>query len=213
MEEAVKFAKDTFNIDLLLGNNLKLANMVNLIIVNLSNLLKGKVYLPKVIKMDTLTKHVDANYDYSNQTINISKDVFDTQNFPTYKLYKNIFNSNDDLKKYVQYILPDFAMLQNLKETVTHEFGHCCHAGNNIKKYTSKKFDLKKMLKERYEEAEKFFKTHTGVTVGDKKVYAMTSPDEFVAEGFSIMTAEEVRLPDYIRKVYKKLGGYLPKDF
>jgi len=181
MEEAVKFAKDTFNIDLLLGNNLKLANMVNLIIVNLSNLLKGKVYLPKVIKMDTLTKHVDANYDYSNQTINISKDVFDTQNFPTYKLYKNIFNSNDDLKKYVQYILPDFAMLQNLKE--------------------------------RYEEAEKFFKTHTGVTVGDKKVYAMTSPDEFVAEGFSIMTAEEVRLPDYIRKVYKKLGGYLPKDF
>jgi len=212
MNEAIKFAKDTFKIDLQLGDNLKLANMVNLIIVNLSNLLKGKIYLPEVIKLDKLSDNTAGTYQCSTGIIKLSAD-YNTQNLPTYGRYKQVFANNKGYIKYVLENKPEFKIWQDLKETITHEIGHHCHAGNNIEKFASDKFDLKKMLKNRYNDAETFFKKYFGVTAKDEKVYAMHSPQEFVAESFNVMFAKDIKLPDYIRKVYKELGGYLPKDF
>lgn len=214
MPEALNFAKDTFGMKLEMGNNLKLANLVNFIITEISNTCKGKLALPKLLKKENLEKGTTASCVLKdNGVIKISDENYNIKDIPTI----------EQLKKYIAFIkkIPadeveydpvHYKYYEHLFEAIAHELGHFNHAANDIKAYTSPNINFNRLLGKDYHNINEFFIENCG-TVEGGRTYAFDSPEEFVAETFALMMKGDVKIPDRIVEIYKQFKGYIPPSF
>lgn len=206
IEEAVEFARKTFGIKLNVGDNLSFANAVNNILIEASNLCKGKIALPKILKKFKLANTVNGDYAASG-TMRLSEDIYGSLKYASGKGLEGFF---EILKKTPHVsISKELQNYLNLRRTLFHELGHANHAANSFNGYSVKNFG--NILDKCYDEVFNFFKKYKGL-MKEGKPYALTSPAEFVAETFQLLISG-VKIPDSVMTIYKKYGGYIPNSF
>lgn len=209
MDDAIKFAKENFGIELDLGDNLFTANLVNESCVNVSNAMRGKAYFPKKIKFGTVnSSRAAGGYDNISNIIVINNknsgwgtDFYEIFN-KTLKTKNSYLEYSEQLKSNKNTIFND------MYEIIYHELGHCNH------KAICKDFEKMGKLKEVEERLisdksiiNEFLNDKTiQKTTGKVSEYSKESPAEFVAEVFA-RRMQGKTFSDDIMALYKKYGG------
>ena len=109
IEDAIKFAQENLGVKLDVNGQLKTANWINESLVNLSNKAKGKVLLPKSIKICKLPKGLAGRYKPFSRTVKLSENSFGTYFERDFEKVQKMGNLQDRL------------------ETLYHEIGHGVH--------------------------------------------------------------------------------------
>ena len=179
IEDALKFAQNNFGVKLNVNGQLKTANWINESLVNLSNKTKGKVLLPKEIKICKLRKGVQGRYNPFTRTVSLAEYYFGSA-----------FEKDFDIVKKHGY-LPE--RLLNLY----HEIGHGIHlTGSNIFNELIGTSGFKKKISACPNDLTEF--------IGGK--YFTRCEGETYAQLFGKKMAEG-KLPDYAEDLWRKIGG------
>ena len=180
IEDAVKFAKDNLGVKLNVGGQLKTANWINEALVNLSNKTKGKVLLPKEIKIHKFWyEKLNGRYNPFTRTVQLSKNYFG-----------EAFEKDFEKVKRLGY-------LDNRLLTLYHEIGHGIHLTvSNIfnELFGSSKF--KKIISPVKDDLTNYL---------GGKYYTKCEGETFAHIFGKKMRGE--KLPEYVEKIWERIGG------
>lgn len=212
VEEAKKFAQETFGIKLDLGDNLFAANFVNESCVNVSNKMKGKAYFPKKIEFGTVgNSEAPGGFCKSKNLITIDcKNSFEnTGGVDFYSIFNKNLNEKylGDYSKFIEE-KGGLGIIPTMRQLIFHELGHCNHA--SICKDYRKMGKLKELdfnyITDKSITNEFLNTKYIQETAGKVSDYAKESPLEFVAETFAGLV-EGKKFSDNVMALYKKYGG------
>lgn len=179
VDDAVKFAKDNFGITLDVKGQLKTANWINESLVNLSNKTKGKVLLPKKIKICSIAG-ADGQYNPLTRTVKLSKDLFG-ENFEREfeQLHKSGFLNRRLLILY-------------------HEIGHGIHlTGSNMLNAILATPRYKEIINPYKNELNTFFNENSHFIKNEAETYSQ----------LFAMKMAGIEFPQAIENIWKKFGG------
>ena len=179
VESAIKFAQENFGVKLRVNGQLKTANWINESLVNLSNKTKGKVLLPKEIKICKLPAKIQGKYNPFTRTVKLGENCFG-----------NAFERDFEKVK-------DLGLLSERLVTLYHEIGHGIHlTTSNIINEVFGTSGYKKIISGCRDDLTQY--------LGGK--YFTRCEGEAYAQIFGKKMAEG-KLPDFVEKVWQKIGG------
>ena len=182
IEDAIKFAQENLGVKLDIKGQLKTANWINESLVNLVNKTKGKVLLPKTIKICKLSKHLAGRYSPFSRTVKLSEQSFGT-----------FFERDFEKVKKMGY-------LQDRLITLYQEIGHGVHlTKSNIFNAIFRTPKFNKIINQYKNELETFLGSHTI----DSKHF-ISSEGETFSQLFAFKMAG-VTFPSNIEKIWKSL--------
>ena len=179
IEDAIKFAQENLGVKLEVNGQLKTANWINESLVNLSNKTKGKVLLPRKIKICKLPKMINGKYNPFTKTVNLAEYSFGTSFERDFEKVKKI------------------GLLEERLVTLYHEIGHGIHL--SISNIFNEIFSTPRFKKIVCNNKEKLIQY-----LGSE--YFTRSEGEAFSQIFGKKMAE-VDLPNYVEEIWKKLGG------
>ena len=179
IESAIKFAQENFGVKLRVNGQLKTANWINESLVNLSNKTKGKVLLPKEIKICKLSDNLHGKYNPFTRTVKLAENYFG-------KAFERDFEK-----------VKDMGLLSERLITLYHEIGHGIHlTTSNILNEVFGTSRYKKIISGCRDDLAQY--------LGGK--YFTRCEGEAYAQIFAKKMAEG-KLPDSVEKVWQKIGG------
>lgn len=199
IEEAAQFAKQNLGTKIFRIKDLDVANWTNEGLTHINNKTKGKAKMPRII---TYTSNFPKKYDVA-ATMNA---------FGILRINKTCIESNkakiEGSFKDLRTAMKKMFGGKDLDEfyVIFHEQGHLEHSKSAKNFHTlANPEELKRRGEKPSEEVKDFMDNHleTAEKVSD---YAMTSPNEFVADTYAKMLSGH-KFPHDVMELYKKFNG------
>lgn len=179
IESAIKFAQENFGVKLEVNGQLKTANWINESLVNLLNKTKGKVLLPKEIRICKLPNGLQGKYNPFTRTVKLAENYFG-------RAFEKDFEK-----------LKDIGLLSERLVTLYHEIGHGIHlTTSNILNEIFGTSKYKKIISGCRDNLSQY--------LGGE--YFVRCEGETFAQLFGKKMAEG-NLPDFAANIWEKIGG------